>query len=69
MKPPPLVAVMSLRGFGHGGLRQRDIRGVERDFEVERLGSEMEKTTEVVVLVIGVTSSGTGPWRLGCERE
>ena len=24
MKPPPVVAVMSLRGLGHGGLRQRD---------------------------------------------
>ena len=33
------------------------IQGLERDFEVERVGSKMEKATVVVVLVIGVTSS------------
>ena len=30
---------------------------LERDFEVERVGSEIEKATIVVVLVIGVMSS------------
>ena len=33
------------------------IQGLERDFEVERVGSKMEKITVVVVLVIGVMSS------------
>ena len=33
------------------------MQGLERDFEVERFGSKMVKTTIVVVLVIGVMSS------------
>ena len=33
------------------------IQGLERDFEVERVGLKMEKITVVVVLVIGVMSS------------
>ena len=33
------------------------IQGLERDFEVERFGSKMEKTTVVMVLVIRVMSS------------
>ena len=33
------------------------IQGLERDFEVERVGSKMEKITVVVVLVIGVRES------------
>ena len=33
------------------------IQGLERDFEVERVGSKMKKTTAVVVLVIEVMSS------------
>ena len=32
-------------------------QGLERDFEVERVGSKMEKTIVEVVLVIGVMSS------------
>ena len=48
---------------GHGGAGdiERKFRssqqGLERDFEVERVGSKMEKTTIVVVLVIGAMSS------------
>ena len=57
--PHKALGVGDHKCAGHGGAGEieRKFRssqqGLERDFKVERVGSKMEKTTIVVVLVIG----------------
>ena len=57
--PHRALGVGDCKCAGHGGADEieRKFRssqqGLERDFKVERVGSKVEKTTIVVVLVIG----------------